>query len=154
MSAKEIDRVITDYAHAFNANDLDEVMTYFGEDAVYDPGDGTLRKGKAEIRKAFEPQFHDAYGAMRFDEVERIIDPEHHTAAFRWVCRHDLSRIRRRGLALTIRQILTRWFIGRQFGWEGVDVLHFDDAGKIVEKYTYAFFGTHPLLQRNLGSEH
>lgn len=151
MSVTAIDAVITDYAHAFNANDLDAVMTYFSEDAVYDPGDGKLRHGRSEIRTAFEPQFNAVYGAMRFDEVERIIDSEHRTAAFRWVCRHDLSKLRRRGLALTIRQIFTRFFVGKRFGWEGVDVFHFDEAGKIIEKYTYAFFGTHPLLQRGLG---
>jgi hypothetical protein len=34
--------------HAFNANDLDRVMTLFRDDAIYEPGDGKTHRAKAE----------------------------------------------------------------------------------------------------------
>ena len=71
MSGTQIDGTITKYLDAFNANDLDAVMAFFSDDAVYEPGDGRTHQGKAQIRAAFEPQFNGALGAMRFDELGR-----------------------------------------------------------------------------------
>jgi hypothetical protein len=47
MVAKQIDDTITKYMDAFNANDLDRVMTFFSDDAIYEPGDGKTHRGKA-----------------------------------------------------------------------------------------------------------
>ncbi len=55
MEASRINETISKYMHAFNANDLDRVMTFFSDDAIYEPGDGKTHRGKAEIRAAFEP---------------------------------------------------------------------------------------------------
>jgi ketosteroid isomerase-like protein len=90
--AAQIIETITKFTDAFNVNDLDRVMTFFSDDAVYEPGDGKIHRGKAEIRAAFEPQFNGAFGAMRFDERDMVIDVENRKAAFRWVCRHDIRR--------------------------------------------------------------
>ncbi|MDH4265938.1 MAG: nuclear transport factor 2 family protein [Deltaproteobacteria bacterium] len=126
-------------------------MTFFSDDAIYQPGDGKTHRGKAEIRAAFEPQFNGAYGAMRFDEHDRIIDVENRKMAIRYVCRHDISDTMPRGLVMFFRGIVTRLFVGKRFGWQGVDVFHFDADGKIKEKYTYSWFGSSPHLQRELG---
>ncbi len=74
MLPAEINDTITKYWDAFNANDLDCVMTCFSDEAVYQPGDGRTHKGRAEIWAAFEPQFNGALGAMRFDEHDRVVD--------------------------------------------------------------------------------
>jgi hypothetical protein len=66
-------------------------MAAFAEDAEYRPGDGSIHRGKAAIRRAFAPQFAGAFGAMRFDPEDQLIDEGARKAALRWVCRHDLT---------------------------------------------------------------
>jgi hypothetical protein len=150
--ATQIVESIKKYWDAFNANDLDTVMTCFSDDAIYQPGDGKTHKGKAEIRAAFEPQFNAAFGSMRFEELDRLIDVENRKIAIRYICQHDISHMKPRGLGMTIRKIYAG-LIGRErFGWQGVDVFHFDAGGKIKEKYSYGWFGSDgPHLQRELG---
>ena len=72
--------------------------------------------------------------------------------AIRYVCRVDISDIKPRGLRMLYRGIVTRLFVGKRFGWQGVDVFHFDADGKIKEKYTYSWYGSNiPHLQPELG---
>ena len=151
MTAAQIKDTITKFTDAFNVNDLDRVMTFFSDDAVYEPGDGRTHRGKAEIRAAFEPQFNGAYGALRFDERDMVIDVENRKAAFRWVSRHDISHMKPRGLSMTLGKIVVRLVVGDRFGWQGVDVFHFDANGKIKGKFTYGTFGFLPHIQRELG---
>ena len=151
MSAAQIIDKVMRFAEAFNVNDLDRVMTFFSEDAVYEPGDGRTHRGKAAIRAAFEPQFSGAFGAMRFDERDLIIDVENRKAAFRWVCRHDISHLKPRGLVMRVRKILVCLLVGDKFGWQGIDVFHFDAEGKIKGKFSYGWYGSRPLIQRSLG---
>ena len=150
-SATQIIETITKFADAFNVNDLDRVMTFFSDDAVYEPGDVKTHRGKAEIRAAFEPQFDYALGAMRFDERDMVIDVENRKAAFRWVCRHDISQMKPRGLFMSLGKIVGGLVYGDKFGWHGVDVFHFDADGKIKGKFTYAWYGPRPHLQPELG---
>ena len=149
--ATQIIDTINKYMDAFNANDLDTVMTCFSDDAIYQPGDGKTHKGKAEIRAAFEPQFDYAFGSMRFDELDRIIDVENRKLTIRYVCRHDISQMKPRGLFMSLGKIVLRLVYGDKFGWQGVDVFHFDAEGKIKEKYSYSWYGSRPHFQRELG---
>ena len=148
--AQDIRRTIDQFVDAFNVNDLDRVMTFFAEDAVYRPGDGTEARGPIAIREAFEPQFSAAFGTMRFDEHDRMIDDASRKAAIRWVCRHDLAGAKSSTLSLRLQRIFVSLFVGQRFGWEGLDVFHFDAAGKIVGKFTYANY-SRPQLRRDLG---
>jgi len=150
--ATQINDTITRYMDAFNANDLDTVMTCFSDDSIYQPGDGKTHRGKAEIRAAFEPQFNGAWGALRWDEHDRIFDVENRKMAIRYVCRVDISDTKPRGLRMLYRGIVIRLFVGKRFGWQGVDVFHFDADGKIKEKYSYSWYGSNtPHLQPELG---
>lgn len=151
MLPTDINDTITKYWDAFNAYDLDTVMTCFSDGAVYQPGDGKTHKGKEEIRAAFEPQFNRAFGAMRFEEHDRVIDVANRKLVLRYVCRHDISHVKPRGLGGALQKFVVRWAVGNRFGWQGVDVFHFNAEGKIKEKYTYAWFGSRPHLQRELG---
>ena len=151
MLVTHINDTITKYMDAFNANDLDRVMTFFSDDAIYEPGDGKTHRGKAEIRAAFEPQFKGGYGVMRFDEHDRLIDVENRKVAIRWVCRHDISHTKPRGLVNTLRKIYAGLVVGDRFGWQGIDVFHLDADGKFKKKFTYGWFGSRPHLQRELG---
>jgi hypothetical protein len=149
--ATQIVETIKKYWDAFNANDLDTVMTCFSDDSIYQPGDGKTHKGKTEIRAAFEPQFDYAFGAMRFDEVDRVFDVENRKLTIRYVCRHDISQMKPRGLVMALLKIVGRLVYGEKFGWQGVDVFHFDADGKIKGKFTYAWYGLRMHLQRGLG---
>ena len=151
MTAGRIKDTITKFTDAFNVNDLDRVMTFFSDDAVYEPGDGRTHRGKAEIRATFEPQFNGAYGALQFDVHDLVIDVDNRKAVSRWVCRHDISQMKPRGLFMTFGKIVARLFLGKRFGWQGVDVYHFDADGKIKGKFTYGAFGSLPHMQRELG---
>ena len=151
MLTEQIDDTITKFVDAFNANDLDRVMTFFSEDAVYLSGDGKTHRGKAEIRAAFEPQFNGEFGTMRFDGQDCVIDAEHRKAAFRWVCRHDISHFKGKRLGAAFRKLAMEAFVGNKFGWQGVDVFHFDADGKITGKYSYGSFGSRPHVERALG---
>lgn len=150
MLSTQINDTITKFTDAFHVNDLDRVMTFFSDDAIYEPGDGRIHMGKAQIRAAFQPQFNGAYGVMRFEDRDRVIDVENHKAAFRWVCRHDISISMPKGLMMALRKLIIGLAVGDRFGWQGVDVFHFDADGKIKGKFTYGWFGNRPHIQRRL----
>lgn len=137
------------FTEAFNHRDLDAVILAFADDAEYHPGDGRIHRGRAAIRAAFAPQFAGAFGAMRFDLIDRVIDEPARKATLRWICRHDLGGAHGRRVSPVLRW-LVRARHGARVGWHGVDVFHFDAAGKITGKYTYANYDR-PKLQRGLG---
>lgn len=138
------------FVDAFNVNDLERVMGFFAPEAVYRPGDGAEHRGLAAIRRAFAPQFRGDYGVMHFDEHDRLIDESGRKAAIRWTCRHDLAATPPSSLRQRLLWKAAGLVAGRRFGWEGVDVFHFDDAGRIVGKFTYANYPW-PRLSRRLG---
>ena len=137
------------FTQDFNRNDLDAVMAAFAEDAEYRPGDGRAHRGRAAIRAAFAPQFAGAFGAMRFDPEDQLVDETARKAALRWICRHDFSGAHG-GRMSRLLKLAIRARHGTRVGWHGVDVFHFDAAGKITGKYTYANYDR-PKLQRTLG---
>jgi uncharacterized protein (TIGR02246 family) len=148
--AADIRTRIDAFLACFNDNDLDAVMDFFADDAVYRPGDGKEHRGRAAIRKAFEPQFQGAYGKMRFDETDRLIDEAERKATLRWVCRHDIHGEHGKRVPGTQRLLYRTLLRGEQGGWHGLDVFHFDPEGQIVGKFSYGE-AKMPLLRRELG---
>ncbi len=124
MSTNNLDRQTLEqltkaFTETFNDNDLDAMMSYFADDgAAYDQHDGTLAEGLDAIRAAFQPQFDGEFGVMRFAAEDLFIDPEQGKTMISWLCSFDTPR-------------------GRA-GWRGLDILHFNGAGKITTKLTYA----------------
>ncbi|WP_155940786.1 MULTISPECIES: nuclear transport factor 2 family protein [unclassified Mycobacteroides] len=145
----DIEAALDRFVAAFNTNDLDMVMQHFAEDAEYLPGNGSRHVGPSEIRREFEPQFNGVYGAMTFDEHDRMVDVGARKATIRWTCRHDISVRRSRGRLLGVATRIGALVFPR-FGWEGLDVFHFDDQGKITGKYTYSNYAL-PRISRRLG---
>jgi uncharacterized protein (TIGR02246 family) len=137
------------FTAAFNRNDLDAVMAAFADAAEYRPGDGSSHRGRAAIRAAFAPQFAGAFGAMRFDPEDQLIDEPARKAALRWICRHDFTGEHGRRMP-PLMKLAIRLRHGTRVGWHGIDVFHFDPAGKITGKFTYANYGR-PRLERGLG---
>jgi hypothetical protein len=86
---------------------------------------------------------------MRFDPEDQLVDEAARKAALRWICRHDFTGAHGRRMPLLLKLAL-RARHGTRVGWHGVDVFHFDAAGKISGKFTYASYDR-PKLQRELG---
>ena len=82
----ELERWVIDFTEAFNAENLDEVMSYFADDAIYDEFDGTRSVGKAAIRAAFIPQFEGKFGRLRFHTEDLFLDVAGGQPLLRWLC--------------------------------------------------------------------
>lgn len=63
------------FLDAFNRYDLDAVMAYFTDDAVYEELTGRVSRGREAIRAAFAPQFEGKFGPIQFIEDDTFIDP-------------------------------------------------------------------------------
>src|ERR1044071_7978043 len=136
---RSIADVLRAFVDGFNTNSLDEVMTFFAEDAVYEPGDGRTHRGRAAIREAFGPQFSNAFGTMRFIVNDWVVDEGARKATIRWLCQHDLSTMKP-----SLRRFVLQTLYGQRPGWYGTDTFHFDERGKIVGKFSYANYGKRP----------
>jgi len=112
----ELERLVIDFTEAFNREDIDEVMSYFADGAVYDEFNGARSEGRAAIRAAFEPQFAGAFGRMRFHTEDMFLDAAAGKALIRWT--------------LTLEEET------RAGAYRGLDILHFA-GGRLVEKHTY-----------------
>jgi ketosteroid isomerase-like protein len=112
-----LQKLAIDFTEAFNREDIDEVMSYFAEGAVYDEFNGVRNIGRDAIRKAFEPQFAGAFGIMRFHTEDMFFDAAAGKVLIRWT--------------LTLEEP------GRQGAYRGLDILHFRPDGKLSEKHTY-----------------
>jgi ketosteroid isomerase-like protein len=104
------------FGEGFNNDDLDTVMEFFADDAVYYEIDGKKNYGKEAIRNTFEPQFRGKYGKQYFEEHDIIIDESAGKACFRWEARFTIGK--------TVAAI------------DGLDVFTFEN-GKIKEKDSY-----------------
>jgi len=112
-----LEKLVIDFTEAFNREDLDEVMSYFADDAIYDEFNGVRHSGKEAIREAFVPQFRGDFGKIRFHAEDMLLDVESGQALISWICTLETA--------------------DRAGGWRGLDILHFVD-GRLTEKHTYA----------------
>lgn len=117
MDREKLAELVTQFTEAFNREDLDSVMSFMAEDAVYDEFNGMINRGTASIRAAFVPQFRGDYGKLRFHTEDLFVDATTGKALIRWLCTLETKR----GPA----------------AWRGLDILHVVN-GRITEKLTYA----------------
>jgi hypothetical protein len=137
MDRHGLEELVTRFCDAFNRDDLDGVMGYFAEDAIYETFDGLRSQGKAAIRAAFAPQFRGDFGRIRFLTEDMVVDEASGKVVLRWRCQHEIAQVRGLPGITGLRQALYRGLYGRSFGWYGLDVLHFS-GGLLREKRTYA----------------
>jgi len=117
MQRQQLVELTTRFMEAFNCNDLDAVMSFFADDAIYDEFNGRRNEGKAAIRAAFTPQFTGAFGTMQFLDEDLFVDAATGKVMASWHC------------TLEIR--------GQPTSWRGLDLLHFK-GDKLIQKLTYA----------------
>jgi ketosteroid isomerase-like protein len=113
----ELKQLTDDFLGAFNRADVDGIMSFFTEDAVYEEFHGRVNEGKAAIRKSFERLYSDRFGTPRFEEDDTFIDVDQNKVMSSWRLYLDLE-----GEAVVI---------------EGLDLLRYQND-KIVLKQTYA----------------
>ena len=65
MTDAELRDLVLRFTDAFNRDDLDAVMAFMADDAVYDEFNGKRSRGQAAIREAFVPQFRGDFGRIR-----------------------------------------------------------------------------------------
>jgi ketosteroid isomerase-like protein len=117
MDRATLANLVIRFTDAFNRNDLDGVMAFMADDAIYEEFTGAITHGHDAIRAAFVPQFRGDFGTMRFETEDLFVDAEAGKALIRWVCRLQT----RRGPG----------------GWRGLDIIHVAD-GRVTRKLTYA----------------
>ena len=117
MERKQLEDLVVRFTDAFNRDDLDGVMSFMAEDAIYDEFNGRRSRGKQAIREAFAPQFRGDFGRIRFQTEDLFVDPESGKALIRWLCTLERD--------------------GQSSGWRGLDILRFEE-GLLAEKHTYA----------------
>jgi len=125
MERQQLIELAARFVDAFNRNDLDAVMSFFADDAVYDEFNGRRNEGKEAIRAAFTPQFTGAFGKMQFLDEDLFVDADTEKVMASWRCTLEVK--------------------GRPTSWRGLDLLHFK-GDKLVHKLTYAKAKV-PLLQ-------
>ena len=112
---------LTGFLAAFNAHDLDAIMAFFADDCVfYLPRGATPRgnryAGKAAVRAGL---------AQRFEGIPDV----HYGDDRHWVCGNDFG-VSEWTLTGTMQS-------GRQIEVRGVDLLEFDEEGKIRRKDSF-----------------
>jgi ketosteroid isomerase-like protein len=117
MERERLVELARQFLVAFNQNDLDTVMSFFTDDAVYEEFNGIRNQGKAAIRAAFEPQFTGKFGPMQFLDEDLFVDADTDKVMASWRC------------TLEVKNTPT--------SWRGLDLLHFR-GDKLVHKLTYA----------------
>ena len=117
MERQQLVELTNRFMEVFNRNDLDAVMSFFADDAVYDEFNGTRNEGKAAIRTAFTPQFTGRFGKMQFIDEDLFIDADTGKVMASWRCTLEVK--------------------GQPTSWRGHDLLHFK-GDKLVRKLTYA----------------
>ena len=112
----ELYAITLKFLDAFNRNDLDDVMSFFADEAVYEELHGKINDGKDVIREAFVPQFEGKYGKMEFIEDDTFIDADAGKIMSGW----DLH-MEKDGAPVVLK---------------GLDLLQFE-GDKIVRKQTF-----------------
>ena len=112
----ELKELTLSFLAAFNKGDVDNIMSFFTDNAVYDELHGKKNVGKEAIRKSFERLFSGKFGQIRFDEEDTFIDASENKVMSSWTLNIDMDETPK-----TMR---------------GLDILHFD--GTLVNfKGTY-----------------
>lgn len=112
----ELTTLVEGFTARFNAVDLDGLMGFFADDAVYEEVNGPVNHGKAAIRKAFEPLFSGRFGTVQFIGRDFFVDAEAGKVMASWDCRLVMD--------------------GQPKVLEGLDCYHFR-GDRIVRKLAY-----------------
>ena len=116
---EELDDLATEFVGAFNRQNLDDLMSYFAPDAVYEDPYGKKFNTPADIRAQFDVVVNGKLGKISFEAEDRFIDAIAGKVMDSWILRmwiDDETKEER-----TMR---------------GLDLLHWD-GDRLIRKITY-----------------
>ena len=109
-------QLTNDFVDAFNRMNLDDVVSFFAEDGIYEDSTGGRHIGHDAIRTAFEPLVGGSRGSIRFDGEDVFVETDTGKVLTSWRLNLDKD-----GEVSVIR---------------GIDILEFE-ANKLKKKMAY-----------------
>ena len=112
----ELIQLTNDFVDAFNRMNLDDVVSFFADDGIYEDSTGGRHIGHDAIRTAFEPLVGGSRGSIRFDGEDVFVETDTSKVLTSWRLNLDKD-----GEVSVIR---------------GIDILEFE-ADKLKKKMAY-----------------
>jgi len=112
----ELIQLTNDFVDAFNRMNLDDVVSFFADDGIYEDSTGGRHIGHDAIRTAFEPLVGGSRGSIRFDGEDVFVETDTGKVLASWRLNLDKD-----GEVSVIR---------------GIDILEFE-ADKLKKKMAY-----------------
>ena len=112
----ELIQLTNDFVDAFNRMNLDDVVSFFADDGIYEDSTGGHHIGHDAIRTAFEPLVGGSRGSIRFDGEDVFVETDTGKVLASWRLNLDKD-----GEVSVIR---------------GIDILEFE-ADKLKKKMAY-----------------
>ena len=112
----ELIQLTNDFVDAFNRMNLNEVVSFFADDGIYEDSNGGRHIGHDDIRTAFEPLVGGSRGSIRFDGEDVFVETDTGKVLASWRLNLDKD-----GEVSVIR---------------GIDILEFE-ADKLKKKMAY-----------------
>ena len=112
----ELIQLTNDFVDAFNRMNLNEVVSFFADDGIYEDSTGGRHIGHDAIRTAFEPLVGGSRGSIRFEGEEVFVETDTGKVLASWRLNLDKD-----GEVSVIR---------------GIDILEFE-ADKLKKKMAY-----------------
>ena len=109
-------QLTNDFVDAFNRMNLDDVVSFFADDGIYEDSTGGRHIGHDAIRAAFEPLVGGSRGSIRFDGEDVFVETDTGKVLASWRLNLDKD-----GEVSVIR---------------GIDILEFE-ADKLKKKMAY-----------------
>ena len=112
----ELIQLTNDFVDAFNRMNLNDVVSFFADDGIYEDSTGGRHIGHDAIRTAFEPLVGGSRGSIRFDGEDVFVETDTGKVLASWRLNLDKD-----GEVSVIR---------------GIDILEFE-ADKLKKKMAY-----------------
>ena len=109
-------QLTNDFVDAFNRMNLEDVVSFFADDGIYEDSTGGRHIGHDAIRTAFEPLVGGSRGSIRFDGEDVFVETDTGKVLTSWRLNLDKD-----GEVSVIR---------------GIDILEFE-ADKLKKKMAY-----------------
>ena len=112
----ELIELTNEFVDAFNRQSLDDVVSFFAQDAVYEDSRGGSHVGPDAIRAAFTPLVGGAMGKIKFDDEDFFAEVATDKVMASWTLNMEVD--------------------GKPVKMRGLDLLHFKGK-KLTHKMAY-----------------
>lgn len=120
----ELISLTNQFVDAFNRQNLDDVVSFFAEDAIYEDSRGGAHQGKDAIRAAFTTLVTGGMGKIKFDDEDFFAEVESDKVMASWTLNMEVD--------------------GKPVKLRGLDLLHFK-GDKLTRKMAYCKAATPAL---------